>query len=451
MIRNYVVGQDWVLTTYGAGSNFYQGNFADATGGTEAPSFIRDSSDYEADDPKREAERKLGRALRPSEVSRYWSGQTWKMIAADPARFVKLIAKKFFLFWNRYEISGNLNYNFMKKESVILRLIPLQFGIIASFGLWGVWLRRKSWREDLFLHLCLVIYMISIVLFHIEGRYRLPIVSILLVFSGAAIGKTWEWWRQGARSWMFFVPLFLLLLGTNFTGFSLVPVRSYSREYIAMSIYEAEQGNWQVAEARAHEAIEASPDNSHAIGQLVNIYQQTGRLDEAMKVLRGSLGSKRESRQNDSLLAQLLIQQNHWGEAEGVLKRILMVYPYDEAALSQLATMYFRAKKYEMAIEYFEKVVHAVPRNKHVAFNNLGLSYWKMARVNDAEQYYLLSIRSNPSYAKPHYNLGLIRLSGGQRYQAREAFSRALFLDPTYVKAQERLEQLNAEMFSDPN
>ncbi|UCD65401.1 MAG: glycosyltransferase family 39 protein, partial [Deltaproteobacteria bacterium] len=75
IVRNYVVGNELVLTTAQAGQNFYIGHNPDANGTYIKLDFVRPDPLYEQEDFKAEAERRTGRKLSPSEVSRYWMHQ----------------------------------------------------------------------------------------------------------------------------------------------------------------------------------------------------------------------------------------------------------------------------------------------------------------------------------------------------------------------------------------
>jgi len=84
-LRNYGVGGELTLTTSQGGANFYIGNNELADGGYVFLPFVRPDPLYEAKDFQAEAERRSGRALTPSQVSRFWfrAGLAW--MADHPA------------------------------------------------------------------------------------------------------------------------------------------------------------------------------------------------------------------------------------------------------------------------------------------------------------------------------------------------------------------------------
>ncbi|TMA30630.1 MAG: hypothetical protein E6J79_21085, partial [Deltaproteobacteria bacterium] len=108
LLRNRIVGDDWVFTTSQAGANWFIGNNAGNPDGTYAvPYFVRPSPDYEEIDFRREAERRSGRPLRPSEVSRFWVSEVLRWAVREPGRFLKLQGIKALAFLDCYEYPDN--------------------------------------------------------------------------------------------------------------------------------------------------------------------------------------------------------------------------------------------------------------------------------------------------------------------------------------------------------
>ena len=93
--HNVVGSGEWVLTTSNAGQNFYIGNNALNLKGqyTRLP-FVDPNPKYEERGFAREAHRRTGVELTPTEVSRYWFGQGLDWIRANPGDWLVLTGKK---------------------------------------------------------------------------------------------------------------------------------------------------------------------------------------------------------------------------------------------------------------------------------------------------------------------------------------------------------------------
>lgn len=204
-LRNYIVGGDFVLISSQGGVNFFIGNNSKSDGKTPIqPAVVPLYEDYQF---RREhkgniwardnvwraskiiAEKALGRKLRPSEISRFWYEQATKFITRKPWSFIKLFLKKIYFLWNAYEIPSNDNiYNFIRSNSRILNWLSyFHFGIVGPLSLLGIGLSLIDWRRYLLIYLYLIGYGFSIVFFFVTGRYRVPLLPLLLLFAAYAV------------------------------------------------------------------------------------------------------------------------------------------------------------------------------------------------------------------------------------------------------------------------
>jgi tetratricopeptide (TPR) repeat protein len=186
-VRNLVVGGELALTTSQMGTNFYIGNNRDADGSYDSLLPGRGAPEFEQVDAVALAERQLGRRLTPRETSHYWLGESFKFIRSEPWAWLRLVGRKTLLFWNAYEISDAEDLYFYQRWSWLLRGVALvwNFGVLfplAAAGACLVWPRRRElW---LFYAMALTVSA-SVIAFYVFGRYRLPIVPLLILFAAA--------------------------------------------------------------------------------------------------------------------------------------------------------------------------------------------------------------------------------------------------------------------------
>lgn len=120
-----------------------------------------------------------------------------------------------------------------------------------------------------------------------------------------------------------------------------------------------------------------------------------------------------------------------------------------EAALAQnarylpawinLGKLHLRQDDAPHAIEAFERAVALGSRSQQ-ALLNLGVAYRKADRVADAEATYRKLIAAQPRYVSAWYNLGIaIDHAGDRGAEARDAYLRALELDPEHLPSLRRL------------
>ena len=95
---------------------------------------------------------------------------------------------------------------------------------------------------------------------------------------------------------------------------------------------------------------------------------------------------------------------------------------------------YFDKAEYQKAREELEAAYHLRPQDEKV-LNLLGMTYFKMEMLPQAEEMYVALSANNPDIYTLQSNLGLIRLKLDKLDQAETALSRALELQPTNPKA----------------
>jgi len=188
-LRNKIVGGDFALTTAQFGPNFYMGNHHNASGMYEPLRGGRGSWKYEQQDAVALAEKAVGRNLSPNEVSRYWTQKTLAEILSNPADWAYLMGKKWLLFWNFIENSDTESQYAYETWSDILTVLGsfLHFGVIASLAIFGICITAKDHRQLWLLYLLVMFYSISVTLFFIFSRYRLPLVPLLVMFAAAGM------------------------------------------------------------------------------------------------------------------------------------------------------------------------------------------------------------------------------------------------------------------------
>ena len=321
-LRNWVVGRDFVLTTSQAGQNFYIGNHrGNLTGSYYAPDFVRANPFFEEDDFRREAEKRLGRKdLKPSEISRFWFKEAFKEIKAEPGLFFQRLGLKLILFWNRKEIADNVSiYLFRREFSFLLRFLP-DFGWLGGLALLGLTIGLYR-RKGLVLGGFLIIYWLSISAFYIFSRYRLGIISLILLFAGLGLEFLWQEfqgknWRNLAIALGITAMFYLLVwaplvketldyayynLGNAYarSGDYKKAIESYQKAikenpqvakfWVNLGIASERVGDYALSFSAYLRALELEPNNPRANLGLGKIFYMRGAFEQAETHLKKAL------------------------------------------------------------------------------------------------------------------------------------------------------------------
>ncbi|UCH83212.1 MAG: glycosyltransferase family 39 protein, partial [Candidatus Latescibacterota bacterium] len=173
--RNFIVGRDIVPIASQGGVNFYIGNNPQANGSLAMVPGARADMHGTYRGAIELAEADVGRKLKPSQVSNYYTDKALEFITGSPVEAGRLLAKKFYIFWAAQERSNNKFIQFFWNRFG-LGMIPLAgFWLIGPLGLLGGALLWPRKRHLSLLYLFVLTYMAGVVLFFVNGRFRLPV------------------------------------------------------------------------------------------------------------------------------------------------------------------------------------------------------------------------------------------------------------------------------------
>lgn len=198
-LLNLAAGGEVVLTSSQGGMNFFIGNARGASG-----TYVGLSGGSQNPESQREDARRLaagfasldrGRTvspqeLTPGEISVLFWRESFREIRADPAAWGRLLLRKARLFWNAHEIPDAEGYDVYRREAGPLGMVWIGFGVVAPLGLAGLavaWRDPRTRRGAGLLALLALGLFLSVVLFFVFGRYRLPVVVLLIPAAGHAL------------------------------------------------------------------------------------------------------------------------------------------------------------------------------------------------------------------------------------------------------------------------
>jgi 4-amino-4-deoxy-L-arabinose transferase-like glycosyltransferase len=182
-------GGGLLLTSGDAGLNLYNGNNERASGLPAKPIGLRDVPRYEEEDGRWLAERAMGHRLSQAEVSRYWTGQALAWIGGHPIDWLVVLGKKLITLWNAFEIPDNYHYAFMRAHFLPWLWPLITFAVVAPLALVGA--ATRFWRRTdvTALYIAAGVYLATVLVFYVRGRYRIPAVPFLMVFAALAVER----------------------------------------------------------------------------------------------------------------------------------------------------------------------------------------------------------------------------------------------------------------------
>lgn len=429
VIRNRVVIGEWVLTTPNLGQNFAMGNDPSGRGTYQSLRLGRGSGEYEQREWTRAAERALGRSLSPSEVSDYYFDQAVERIRENPDGWAKLLARKVLMTLGAAEWMDAEDYYVYTEHSSVLRWLDrfFHFGVLLPLATIGVFLTIHRVRELWPLHLWVLATAVTLVAFVVFGRYRFPMIPVLIGFAAAgvvlalqAVSKRATYGPgEPSRDRAIFACLF---------GFSISLISSFEQaeHRRPSSIGLANHATALAATGHMNEALRdarraVTVDASSADAWLIqaDIQRRSGQLDEALAsadraaALAPAEAAPRRAR------AAVLIDAGRLDEAESFYRKALELDNRDSLARAGLAGVLARTGRAIEAIPMFEQALAEEPEMVDGRVN-YGNALLELGRADDAAAAYRAALAHNPRHEETLLNLAILEFNRGRPAEALE-------------------------------
>jgi 4-amino-4-deoxy-L-arabinose transferase-like glycosyltransferase len=364
-VRNYIVARDPVLFTAHSGINFYYGNNPSADGTWQPTAELERGPGFSHERLKRISRTIDGRQAGWSEASAYWTRQGIRFITHEPGKYLRLLGRKFLLFFSNYEVPNDYYPETARAASLPLRLAFVNFGLVLALALVGmVWAWPKR-SQALPAYVFVAAYLLSALLFYVLSRLRAPVLPFLLMFAGYGLSELVDAFRQrrAGRAMIGIVIVVAIYIVSV-----LIPVRRQSYSAQAWT----QNGNIYLDRRKVGPAIEAfnralavQPGAYAARYSLVLALAGSGKVDAAaaeFEQLAKAAGSSSEGRALVRLAsARLAIARRDFPQAAILYQSALADYPDDAETRYLLGLVYISMDSLVQAREQLGRAVALDP------------------------------------------------------------------------------------------
>ena len=438
--RNWAVSGEFIPLSWNGGVNFYLGNHPEYDRLVE----IRPGPEWEALMEQPMAAGQVGYAER----SAYFYRQAGAWIASAPKDFVWLLGYKAFLLARGEEIKRNQDVYFARTYSWLMSVLlwkthhfAFPFGLLGPLAAVGLVLAWRHRPQAGLLLICTGAYSASLLLFFITGRYRLPLVPLLLLFAGYAL--SWLVQQGPARQWrpLGFGVALVVLLGIAANA-GLRPAEPWADAEIHFDLgrVQAQQGQYAAALRSFRMAVELDTNYLRARHNLGATLAALKRYDEAEAVYQQALMRAPADRGLHLNLAALYRATGRYEQAVEHYRRVLTTKA-DAAVFLSLGQVYKSMGATEQARKAFAAALSG-DRVRAQAANELGLIAVRQGALEQAVDYFATALKAAPGNHLIAFNLGASYQDLGQFDKAAELYRLTLSLAPEYAKARRALERL---------
>ena len=368
--RNYESNGVALPTSYNFGTNFFIGNHKGAPGYYTPLKLGRGDAAFERTDAHDVAERETGRALTPAEVSSFFTARTIADIREDVAGWLGLLAYKWALVWNAEEISDTDTWRAYADISIVLALLGavFHFGVLCPVAAIGIVATAGNRRRLWVLYVMLAVMAASVALFFVFGRYRLPLVLVLIPFAAAGIAKL-----PDIKSWSAprrIAAVVSCLVTAVFVNWPIHPIDTDPRAvtYNSIGLVEREEGRIDSSVALFTRALEIDPNLWWAHVNLANTLRGQGKFRQSLPHYKAALEVKPDPSLGGEF-ALALLGLNQIERALPVLIQAAEHAPENVSFQNGLGVAHARRGELAKAARGFRRVLELDPQNAEAKQN----------------------------------------------------------------------------------
>ncbi|MFC1853401.1 tetratricopeptide repeat protein [candidate division CSSED10-310 bacterium] len=404
-IRNYIKEKSFTLITTNMGLNFYIGNNHESRGTYDLPDEIRFiPGEWDEDiQGKKYAERVLGKSLTSQEVSSYWFQKGLQFWKKEPAQALKNYVRKIMLFWNRYEIPQIENFYFYRIYYVpVLKFCFIPFAVVGPLSLIGLVL-MLPYRKLSLVILLVVVYSGTIALFFITARYRIPLLSLLVL--PAAFSFRWLITALLHRKWIKSLVM-ITLFGLIYWLLGSLPFDmkyTFAQQYNQAGFLFYKHKMYDEAREHFQNAIAADPSFPTAYRNLADVFQSTGDREKALENYQRSLELNKEDAVTHFNMGYLYHKEADYEKAESHYRQAIELDHTFSMAFNNLALLLQERGDLKTALKLYERALETDKKN-HRALNNLGQLVHRLGLLDEAAKLFQKAHQENPSELRYQIN-----------------------------------------------
>lgn len=196
--------------------------------------------------------------------------------------------------------------------------------------------------------------------------------------------------------------------------------------YELTGMIASQTGKPQEAENAYKKALEKEPNRTRAERLLYDQYVQTGKFDEAIKILDDQIKKNPSDRGPYTLKGTLYERQGKTEEAKQSYTLALQGDPNQDIAANNLAVLLSeQGTDLTTALGYAQGVRKRHPEDPNLA-DTLAWVYYKMGRAILAKEPAQFAASKQPGNPLFQYHLGMIYRANNERAEAQEALKKAI-------------------------
>ncbi|MEE3234258.1 MAG: tetratricopeptide repeat protein [Candidatus Latescibacterota bacterium] len=431
-LRNYTMETDLVLISSNGGINFFIGN----SGKYHEKVTIRPGMRWDELVTKPVLEGHNTAAAK----SDYFVKESINYIRENTLEYLYSLGEKLFLFWNGPEIKRNTNIYYSRNHSQILSLllwdkwISFPFGIIAPLALLGMGATWQSAKKEFpILHIYIVSYMISVLLFFVTSRYRMPLIPILICFS--ALGAQFIYYQVISGAAINKIRILIIFVGLiTLCNWNKAPqIETDAQLHFDLGEVALRKKQNKLSEKHSRQALQLDPNYNYARHNLaVSLFHQN-ELENALRIAKKSAAENPKRADTQLLLARIYWALNNTDLARTHFRNSLLKDPKNGMAHYYYGRFLYKLSEFSTAAIHLSKAIQFLPTDAWIHYD-VGRAFHQANDLQKALDYYESSWDISPTSIAANA-IGAIHLQQGQFQKARFYFEASIEKDSKNIEA----------------
>jgi tetratricopeptide (TPR) repeat protein/4-amino-4-deoxy-L-arabinose transferase-like glycosyltransferase len=330
-VRNLIVADDPVLVASQGGVNFFIGNNPESDGVSAVmPSPL--GATWQMAEVTHIAEVNTGHSLKPGEVSSYWFSQGMNWIRENPMQFLTSFGIKLYRQLANTEIPNQRDLNHFLRKLPFPFHLPIGFGLLFPFAVWGIVVCWKQNQRVQFLVLAILLYMAATALFFVNSRFRLPLLPLFFLFASFGLIVFFQQIRAKSVAAKYGAGCIVLCGLISFLPLFPLSVKEQNQEALAKASYLIAERQYAQAVISAREAVlhHDSTMNAHLILGIAHL--RNNAIDSALLHLQRETELFPRNEKGYINLASALSVAGEYHAALTQLPKVFALAPYDLTA-----------------------------------------------------------------------------------------------------------------------
>lgn len=400
LLAGYPVGP-----SLNGGVNFYIGNGPEANGFYVAAV----PGDWRRDPAGRAflAER-LGRTeVTLAEADRIWSREAWRSVAADPARSVRLFARKIWLHLQGWEIDQLTPLSGWRAAVPVLAWLAVPYALLVVLGMAGLVAVGRR-RPFAIVVAVLLVLILGQSVFFVVSRYRLVLVPFWALLAGFGVV---ELARRHRVVWVAAVVAGLLTVPWGLNGvresWSALAEANAALRCADVGMADGSSADLARAAALYRSSLAGEPSRSASWLGLAAVLQAQGLAAEREAALREGVAAAADPGELQKLLLALELERGGTEPALELVRAILARRPRDADTLHNAAVLWFRTGRTDEALSAAGRLREFHPRDPR-GYLDAGVLLARTGRLAEAAAAFRDGLDHCPGNPDLEHNLALV-------------------------------------------